>query len=177
MARRDGMRRPELIFLHSASADGCNLRAIVSHEHGVVAPYVWAHPISAAMRKLRATAISVCLPGSSRACTPLTQTSSKNSKEWRPDQPCSARPFRTCASGSGITASDVELACEALGAGTICPRQMIYWSMGGQLAKLPSLKDSVRVADSGDAKVKCFCEVCGSPICNKPVAKPDMLGL
>ena len=39
------------------------------------------------------------------------------------------------------------------------------------------LKDSVRVADSGDAKVKCFCEVCGSPICNKPVAKPDMLGL
>jgi hypothetical protein len=24
MARRDGMRRPELIFLHSASADGCN---------------------------------------------------------------------------------------------------------------------------------------------------------
>ena len=33
------------------------------------------------------------------------------------------------------------------------------------------LKDSVRVADSGDAKVKCFCEVCGSPISARSEAR------
>jgi len=35
----------------------------------------------------------------------------------------------------------------------------------------------MRVADSGEQKIKGFCGSCGSPLYNKPVSKPDMLGV
>jgi hypothetical protein len=35
----------------------------------------------------------------------------------------------------------------------------------------------LRTADSGADKVKGFCGACGSPLYNKPVNKPDMIGV
>jgi hypothetical protein len=35
----------------------------------------------------------------------------------------------------------------------------------------------LRTADSGADKLKGFCGACGSPIYNKPVTKPDMIGV
>jgi len=35
----------------------------------------------------------------------------------------------------------------------------------------------LRTADSGADKLKGFCTSCGSPLYNKPVTKPDMLGV
>ena len=46
-----------------------------------------------------------------------------------------AYPYLTAA--LGITKEDVQIACEGLRAGTIEPAQMIHWSYGGVLAKLP----------------------------------------
>ena len=39
------------------------------------------------------------------------------------------------------------------------------------------VKETSRTADAGDAKVKGFCGSCGSPLYNKPAAKPDMIGI
>jgi hypothetical protein len=35
----------------------------------------------------------------------------------------------------------------------------------------------LRSADSGVEKLKGFCSACGSPLYNKPVARPDMIGV
>jgi hypothetical protein len=35
----------------------------------------------------------------------------------------------------------------------------------------------LRTADSGTDKLKGFCNACGSPLYNKPVAKPDLIGI
>ena len=45
--------------------------------------------------------------------------------------------FPLLTSALGITKQDVELACEALRAGTIEPEQMMNWAFGGVFAKLP----------------------------------------
>lgn len=45
--------------------------------------------------------------------------------------------FPLLTSALGITKEDVQLACEALRAGSIEPEQMINWTFGGVLAKLP----------------------------------------
>ncbi len=37
--------------------------------------------------------------------------------------------------------------------------------------------ETLRTADSGEQKLKGFCGACGSPLYNKPVSKPDMLGV
>jgi DNA-binding transcriptional regulator YiaG len=54
--------------------------------------------------------------------------------------------FPLLTSALGITKQDVELACEALRAGTIEPEQMMNWTFGGVLAKLPPA-DVVSVFD------------------------------
>jgi DNA-binding transcriptional regulator YiaG len=46
--------------------------------------------------------------------------------------------FPILTSSLGITKDDVQLACEGLRAGTVEPEQMINWSYGGVLAKLPA---------------------------------------
>ena len=35
----------------------------------------------------------------------------------------------------------------------------------------------LRIADTGAHKLKGFCACCGSPLYNKPVSKPDMIGV
>jgi hypothetical protein len=37
--------------------------------------------------------------------------------------------------------------------------------------------ETLRTADSGEQKLKGFCGACGSPLYNKPLSKPDMLGV
>ena len=37
--------------------------------------------------------------------------------------------------------------------------------------------ETLRTADSGERKLKGFCGSCGSPLYNKPLSKPDMLGV
>jgi hypothetical protein len=37
--------------------------------------------------------------------------------------------------------------------------------------------ETMRTADSGEQKLKGFCGSCGSPLYNKPVSKPNMLGV
>jgi hypothetical protein len=37
--------------------------------------------------------------------------------------------------------------------------------------------ETLRTADSGEQKRKGFCGSCGSPLYNKPLSKPDMLGV
>ena len=37
--------------------------------------------------------------------------------------------------------------------------------------------ETLRTADSGEQKLKGFCGSCGSPLYNKPLSKPDMLGV
>jgi hypothetical protein len=37
--------------------------------------------------------------------------------------------------------------------------------------------ETPRTADSGEQKLKGFCPFCGSPLYNKPVSKPDMIGI
>ncbi len=37
--------------------------------------------------------------------------------------------------------------------------------------------ETLRTADSGDDKRKGFCTSCGSPLYNKPVTKPDWIGI
>ena len=39
------------------------------------------------------------------------------------------------------------------------------------------VSEILRTADAGADKVKGFCANCGSPIYNKPVSKPDMIGI
>jgi len=39
------------------------------------------------------------------------------------------------------------------------------------------VSEILRTADSGADKLKGFCTACGSPLYNKPVTKPDMLGV
>lgn len=39
------------------------------------------------------------------------------------------------------------------------------------------VKETSRTADTGEQKVKRFCGSCGSPLYNKPAAKPDMVGI
>ena len=46
--------------------------------------------------------------------------------------------FPLLTSALGITKEDVLLACEALRAGTVLPGQMVNWTFGGVLAKLPA---------------------------------------
>lgn len=46
--------------------------------------------------------------------------------------------FPILTSALGITKEDVQLACEALRAGTVQPEQMINWTFGGVLAKVPA---------------------------------------
>jgi hypothetical protein len=40
-----------------------------------------------------------------------------------------------------------------------------------------SVTEIVRTADTGAHKLKAFCGSCGSPLYNKPVSKPDMIGV
>jgi len=44
-------------------------------------------------------------------------------------------------------------------------------SVSGEVSEI------LRTADSGAGKLKGFCGSCGSPLYNKPVSKPDMLGV
>lgn len=37
--------------------------------------------------------------------------------------------------------------------------------------------ETLRTADSGEQKLKGFCGSCGSPLYNKPLSRPDMLGV
>jgi hypothetical protein len=37
--------------------------------------------------------------------------------------------------------------------------------------------ETARTADSGSGKLKGFCGACGSPLYNKPVNRPDMIGV
>jgi hypothetical protein len=37
--------------------------------------------------------------------------------------------------------------------------------------------ETARTADTGADKLKGFCSACGSPLYNKPVTKPDMIGI
>ena len=39
------------------------------------------------------------------------------------------------------------------------------------------VSEIARTADSGAQKLKGFCASCGSPLYNKPVSKPDMIGI
>jgi len=57
MARQDGMPRPELIFLHSGSADGCN-----NAQH--------VPPVSSDLKK-RVKAVTGCTSGSSTAANAI----------------------------------------------------------------------------------------------------------
>lgn len=45
------------------------------------------------------------------------------------------------------------------------------------LAVTGVVTETLRTADSGDQKLKGFCRSCGSPLYNKPLSKPDMLGV
>ncbi len=45
------------------------------------------------------------------------------------------------------------------------------------LAVTGIVTETLRTADSGEQKLKGFCASCGSPLYNKPLSKPDMLGV
>ncbi|WP_244541946.1 GFA family protein [Afipia sp. GAS231] len=45
------------------------------------------------------------------------------------------------------------------------------------LAVTGVVTETLRTADSGEQKLKGFCGSCGSPLDNKPLSKPDMLGV
>jgi hypothetical protein len=52
---------------------------------------------------------------------------------------------------------------------------MVFWRKDVRVTG--PVSEFLRATDSGTQKLKRFCGSCGSPLYNKPVSKPDMIGI
>jgi hypothetical protein len=99
-------------------------------------PYPWAHPISATYAEAQGNRNFGLLTGFFSGMNARDAAFVEEFKRMATGSTVFSAAFPYLCLRIGITASDVELACKALAAGTIAPHQMIHWSMGGELAKL-----------------------------------------
>lgn len=101
-------------------------------------PHGWAKPIEAAVMSIpEADRNFALLVGFYTGLHPRDQAAAEEFKHRAAMSADLAPSFPMLSSSLGITAADVEVACEALRLGTVLPGYMINWTYGGVLAKLP----------------------------------------
>jgi DNA-binding transcriptional regulator YiaG len=102
------------------------------------APQAWAAPIEHAVLNIaEADRNFALLTGFYAGLNAHDQPAVETFKRRAAMSPDLAPSFPVLTSALGITKADVDLACEALRAGTVLPGYMIHWTYGGMLAKLP----------------------------------------